>query len=212
MEKTLKWYSPEAATGSMGLAVFAHGMLYASVLLYFTLAGTHHEAMEAPDQEISYETFEAPPPPTPVIKHVAKIVTPETPPETAPQAVSQPQELYDDKGPATGTQAAAKPVAQNAAEGSGDATDTPYYKIKPKYPQAALTEGIEGYILMKIDINEKGEVENIRVVGGTQRNMFQDEARRAVGKWKYKPFVDASGKPIKKPDHEVRVDFKLQNA
>ncbi|PMU07085.1 TonB system transport protein TonB, partial [Pseudomonas sp. FW305-20] len=33
---------------------------------------------------------------------------------------------------------------------------------------------------MKIDINEKGEVENVRVTGGEQRSMFEVEARRSV--------------------------------
>jgi protein TonB len=211
MEKALKWYSPEAATGSMGLAMIAHGLLYASVILYFTIAGVHHETPAEPEQEISYETFEASPPPTPVVKHIARVMAPEPKPIAAP--VTQSQELHDEKAAVAGIQSSTPtPLAQTAPEGSGDAADTPYYKIKPRYPQAALSEGLEGYILLKIDINEKGEVENIRVVGGAQRNMFQDEARRAVEKWKYKPFIDANGKIIRKTDHEVRVDFKLQNA
>jgi len=143
---------------------------------------------------------------------LARIVQPETPAETAPQTVAKPQELHDDSSTVAGTQAAVKPVAAPSSEGTGDAVDTPYYKIKPKYPRAALAAGVEGFILLKIDINEQGEVENVRVVGGEQRNMFQDEARRAVEKWKYKPFVDANGKVVKKLDHQVRVDFKLQDA
>jgi protein TonB len=65
---------------------------------------------------------------------------------------------------------------------------------------------------MKIDINEKGEVENVRVVDGDKRNLFQDEARRAVEKWKYRPFLGADSKPLRKADHQVRVDFKLSEA
>jgi protein TonB len=212
MEKTLKWYSPAAPTGSMALATIAHGALYASVILWFTIAGTHQEIPPEPAQTIDYETFSAPPAPTPVVKHIARVEAPKEAVQTAPQPSPHPQELHDANGPAAGTQAEAKPAAVNAQQGTGDAADTPYYKIKPQYPRAALVGGIEGYILLKIDINETGTVENVRVIGGAQRSMFQDEARRAVEKWKYKPFLDASGKPIKKTDHEVRVDFKLQDA
>jgi periplasmic protein TonB len=212
MEKALKWYSPQAKTGSMSLAFLVHGVIYAGLLLYLAVGGNPPAVVEEQMQSIDYETFSAPPAPTPVVKHIARVEQPETPAETTPQPSLHPQELHDANGPAAGTQAEAKPVAAQSSEGTGDAADTPFYKIKPKYPRAALVAGVEGFILMKVDINEQGVVENVRVVGGTQRNMFQDEARRAVEKWKYKPYLDASGKPVKKTDHEVRVDFKLQDA
>jgi len=212
MEKALKWYSPQAPTGSMSLAVLAHGAIYAGLIAYLALAGAPSAIKAEIEQSISYDTFSAPPASTPVVKHVARVEQPETPPENTPQPSAHPQEMHDSNGPAAGTQAEAKHQAAPSSEGSGDAADTPFYKIKPKYPKAALVAGVEGFILMKVDINETGAVENVRVVGGTQRNMFQDEARRAVEKWKYKPFMDASGKATKKTDHEVRVDFKLQDA
>jgi protein TonB len=212
MEQALKWYSPKAPTGSMSLALIAHGAIYAALVLYLSMAGTQYAVKEELEQSITYDTFSAPPAPTPLVKHVARVEQPETPPETTPQPSAHPQELHDANGPAAGTQAAAKPQAAPSSEGVGDAADTPFYKIKPKYPRAALVAGVEGFIVMKVDINETGAVENVRVVGGTQRNMFQDEARRAVEKWKYKPFMDASGKATKKTDHEVRVDFKLTDA
>jgi protein TonB len=212
MENALKWYSPKAPTGSMSLAFLAHGALYAALMIYLSVAGTQAPVKDEIEQAITYETFSAPPAPTQVVKHVARVEQPETPPETAPLPSAHPQEMHDANGPAAGTQKDVKQVAAPSSEGAGDAADTPFYKIKPKYPRAALVAGVEGFIVMKVDINETGAVENVRVVGGTQRNMFQDEARRAVEKWKYKPFMDASGKPTKKTDHEVRVDFKLTDA
>jgi protein TonB len=122
------------------------------------------------------------------------------------------RELQDEKSDVTGTSQASvvKPM-QVGSEGQGDANATPFYKIKPKYPRPALIAGSEGWILMKIDVNEKGEVENVRIVGGEKRNLFQDEARRAVEQWKYRPFLDANGHAIRKADHQVRVDFKLND-
>jgi periplasmic protein TonB len=65
-------------------------------------------------------------------------------------------------------------------------------------------------VLFEIDINEKGEVDSVRAVDGQNRNMFEREARRAVEQYRYKPFTDAHGQPIKKLAHQVRVEFTLK--
>jgi TonB family protein len=119
-----------------------------------------------------------------------------------------PKELQDEKGEVAGTQKA-QPDTNLGNTSGGDAAATPYYKIKPKYPQAARISGTEGYVLLEIDIKEDGSVENVRIVGGENRNMFGSEARRAVEQWKYRPFMDTAGHPIKKIDHQVRVNFRL---
>jgi protein TonB len=212
MENSLKWVSPKSASGSMMIAFLAHAALYGGVLLAMSIGFRKHEEPIAVVEEIAYETFSEPPAPAQIARPVAKTPEPETPKEVDQHPDTTAKELQDDKGVVAGTQVAAKPVATTGAEGVGDALATPFYKIKPKYPRAALVSGVEGSILLKIDINEKGEVENIRVTGGQQRALFQDEARRAVEKWKYKPFLDANGKAIRKTDHTVQVDFKLQDA
>jgi hypothetical protein len=33
-----------------------------------------------------------------------------------------------------------------------------------------------------------------------------------VQQWKYRPFVDESGRPTRKVAHQVRLDFKLEEA
>jgi protein TonB len=213
MENVIKWHSPRSVPGSMMLAVLAHGILFGGVFVFLKMGFRSHEESVPVTEEIAYETFSAPPAPTEVVKPVARTPEPDTPEEKPEEPDTTPKELQDSQSTVAGTQAAAKPQqATTGAEGTGDAATTPYYKIKPKYPRAALVSGVEGYVIMKIDVNEKGEVENIRVTGGQEKTMFQEEARRAVEKWKYKPFLDASGKAVKKTDHEVRVDFKLQDA
>lgn len=211
MEKALKWSNPRTAPGSFLLAVGTHALLLGSALALSQLHFQPQVKKIVTTDEMIYETFSAPPAPSAVPKAVARM------PETKPEQVqtktdSRPKELQDSASTVSGTQAAAKAAANPGAEGAGDAATTPYYKIKPKYPRAALVSGVEGWILLKVDINEQGEVENVRVIGGEQRNMFQDEARRAVEKWKYKPFLGANGAPVKKIDHQVRVDFKLTDA
>jgi periplasmic protein TonB len=213
MENVVKWHSPRSVPGSMMLAVLAHGILFGGVLVFLKMGFHPHEEQIPVTEEVDYETFSAPPAPAEVVKPVAKAPEPDTPEEKTEEPDTSPKELQDTQSDVAGTQAATKPQqATVGSEGTGEASATPYYKIKPKYPTAALASGVEGYVIMKIDVNEKGEVENIRVTGGQEKSMFQVEARRAVEKWKYKPFLDASGKPVKKTDHEVRVDFKLQDA
>jgi len=210
MEAALGKFSPRSKSGSMILAILAHATLYGALVLYFAMGGGQH--VEAPTtEELVYETFDEVPAPAAVAKPVARKTEQEKPQEIV-KPDNAPKELQDDKSTIAGTQVAPKAVANGGSEGQGDATAAPYYKIKPKYPKAALTEGIEGWVAMKIDVTEEGLVENVRVVGGEQRNMFQDEARRAVEKWKYRPFLDENKKPIRKANHDVRVDFKLQDA
>jgi protein TonB len=212
LDQPVKWGSPKSASGSMVLAFLAHAALYGGVLLFMSLSFSKHEEPAPVAEEIAYETFDAPPAPAEVAKPVARTQEPETPEQADEKPDTSPKELQDDKGVVAGQQAAAKPVATTGAVGTGDALATPYYKIKPKYPRAALVSGVEGWVAFKIDVNIKGEVENVRVVGGEQKSMFQDEARRALEKWKYKPFLDTSGNPIKKTDHQVKIDFKLVDA
>lgn len=194
----LKRISPRSTSGSLFWATLAHSAIYGAILLAFAINSNRKEEIVPPTTELAYETFDAPAPPKDA---------------PAPKPVVQentPRELQDQTSDVAGTQKE-KPAAA-AAPQSQTVANVPYYKIKPKYPRAALAAGIEGWVELKIDVDDQGAVGNVRVVGGEQKTMFQDEARRAVEKWKYKPFLDSSGKPVKKADHEVRVDFKLRDS
>lgn len=206
---SLKESSAKSSTYSILTAIGIHGFIYGAIVLVMgaNLFKPHEKIQD--EVEIGYEVLNDVPPPTPVVQRVVRAEQPETPVDAKALPDSTPKELQDEKSDIAGTQAAAKPQSNIGSESTGVANSTPFYKVKPKYPKAALVSGVEGWILMKVDVNESGEVENVRVVDGDKRNMFQDEARRAVEKWKYRPFVNKDGKPYRKADHEVRVDFKL---
>jgi protein TonB len=198
MEQAVKWHSPRSIPGSFISAAVIHGILYGAVIVILG-AGLFHKTVElAPEAELTYDMLDAPPPappPPPVVRE-------------------QPKELQDEKSEVTGTQkkVETKTASSVGSDQAAPVPAMPYYKVKPKYPRAALVAGTEGWILMNVDVKEDGTVDNVRVVDGTERSMFQDEARRAVEKWKYKPFLDTAGKPYVKKDHQVRVDFKLNEA
>ena len=198
MTQTHKWHSPRSASGAFLSSAIIHGVLYGAVILILGI-GLFHKTVELPPEtELSYDMLDAPPPappPPPVVKE-------------------EPKELQDEKSEVAGVQKKVETKTNSSvgSDASAAVPALPYYKVKPKYPRAALVAGTEGWILMNVDVKEDGTVDNVRVIDGTERNMFQDEARRAVEKWKYKPFVDASGKPYMKKDHQVRVDFKINEA
>ena len=133
---------------------------------------------------------------------------PTVPDQTQPVASSS-HEMQDQSSDVSGLQKEVKQVVASAT--NTNISTVPYYKIKPKYPQDALESNIEGYVLMKIDILEDGSVENVKVTGGEKVSLFETAAMRAVAKWKYKSFLDEQGRPIKKKDYMVRVDFKIKD-
>jgi TonB family protein len=197
-----KLFSPRSSTGPMVLSVALHVFVVGAVLVGMKLDFFEPaEEVKETYVDLDYQTIEEPPLP---VKEERQVTAPVTPPVDKVVDTS-PRELQDEASEVKGTQEAKAPIPQQNNEPS-----VPYYKIKPKYPRAALVAGIEGWVMLEVDINEKGEVENVRVIDGEQRNMFQAEARRAVSLYKYKPFVDASGTPVRVTNHQVRVGFSLK--
>jgi protein TonB len=209
MSPVKKAFSPKSPSGSLLFSLLVHVALYGAVVAVLGL----NLSAPAPHEEyidLGYQTFDEPPPPAPEERKVVRSPEPQTHTETQPLPDNTPKELQDEKGDVAGTQkATAETNLGNESKGTAEAT--PYYKIKPKYPRAALVSGVEGWVMLEIDVTEAGEVENVRVVGGEQRDMFSGEARRAVSQWKYRPFMDSGGHPVRKIDHQVKVEFKLND-
>jgi TonB family protein len=203
LKEIQKIVSPRSSFGPLFLSVMLHALIVGGIVGAMKLKFFDKKEVQEEYVDLGYEAVEEPLPvreEKPVVKAEPDPMPDKTPPDTSPR------ELQDDKSEVAGTQVAKKPVsAPQSAENS-----IPYYKIKPKYPRAALVAGIEGWVKLEIDINEQGEVENVRVIDGEQRNMFQAEARRAVSLYKYKPFVDANGKPMRVANHTIMVNFSLK--
>lgn len=187
--------SPKSSSGSLMYSVLAHVLVVFGVIAGMNLQTSAPTIVEE-YVDLGYEELEAPPM--------------QAPPK--PPVEEKMEELQDKTSTIAGVQ---KEVKSNPGDGIAEKqtnSDIPYYKIKPKYPKAALLAGKEGWVMLQIDITEKGEVENVRVIDGENRTEFQGEAKRAVSLYKYKPFVDGGGNPVRKADHLVRVDFKLVDA
>lgn len=194
---------------SLGLSMMAHFLVFITIKsLNFKLIPIVKPTQES-YVDLGYQEFEEPPQivetKTSEIKDVPEVKSEKS--ETLP---STSHELNDQSSDIASSQKEQVKVPQpTASPKNANTTDIPYYKVKPKYPKEALLSGIEGFILLEIDIKEDGSVENLKLTGGEKIYLFESEARRAVIKWKYKPFTDESGNPIRKTQHIVRVDFKL---
>lgn len=60
----------------------------------------------------------------------------------------------------------------------------PIVKIYTAYPKKALSNNITGFVTMSFDVVH-GNVHNIKVIESTPKELFEDEAIRALKKWKY---------------------------
>jgi periplasmic protein TonB len=207
MTNIINLFSPKSSTGSFAFSIAAHVLLYVGLVTVLGLGSGRTEIKEE-YLDLGYQTFDEPPVPEQEERKVVRSPEPTAPVDPKAVPDDKPHELQDEKGEVAGTQAAVK-ENNIGSTSNGTAASTPYYKIKPKYPKAALVAGVEGWVLLQVDITESGEVENVRVVDGEQRNMFESEAKRAVAKYKYRPFTDNTGRPTRKADHQVRVDFRL---
>lgn len=65
-----------------------------------------------------------------------------------------------------------------------------------EYPPRAKAKEIEGYVLLSILINEKGKVEEVKVLESEPQGTFEEVAIRNIKKWKFEP-ARYQGKPVK---------------
>jgi len=77
-----------------------------------------------------------------------------------------------------------------------------------QYPEMARRAGIEGRVYVQFIVNERGEVENPRVIRGIGGGA-DEEALRAVRNAKFKPGMQR-GRPVR-VQYSLPVVFRLQN-
>jgi TonB family protein len=203
--------SPKTMTGAIFYSLIIHLSLVGAVKGISSIPSepAKEETTQEPDD---YQYLDTPPEQSDEEKTIINTPAPTVEP-TTPQEKTEPsdKELHDDKGETAGTKEEEKQAAGYGSKNKGDSTGTAYYKIRPKYPRAAAIKGIEGWVMLKVDVTEKGEVQNVRILDGKNKNYFAFEAKRAVEKWKYRPFLNKDKVPIKKHGLMIRVDFKMKD-
>ena len=84
----------------------------------------------------------------------------------------------------------------------------PLSKVEPEYPEQALIDNIEGFVMVQFDINESGLVENPVVLEAKPPRVFEESALSAVKQFKYLPkYVD--GKPTRTEGVKNRIVYDI---
>ncbi|MGH1468304.1 MAG: energy transducer TonB [Bdellovibrionales bacterium] len=148
-------------------------------------------------------------------------VKPKTPPKVQKQPdVPKPKVAKVNKPQNANPQMAAVPLALGLDLGSGpfvggvgasgntDSDIVPIVKVEAQYPREAAMKGIEGYVQLNVDIQKDGSVSNVRVVNSNPRRVFDRNAVRAAGKYKYRPQIK-DGKPTVVKNWGIQINFKL---
>ena len=84
-------------------------------------------------------------------------------------------------------------ISKNDLASDGDYL--PIVKVEPVYPHRAQERGIEGYVLLSFTVTPTGAVIDPVIIESQPQGVFDDAARRAVLRFKYKPRVE-NGKPV----------------
>jgi periplasmic protein TonB len=79
----------------------------------------------------------------------------------------------------------------------------------PVYPPQARSQGVEGYAVVRYDVDTEGRVGNVRVVASSPQGVFDESARQAVSRWQFRP-AERNGQPHAVNGLESRLDFVLK--
>ena len=91
---------------------------------------------------------------------------------------------------------------------STDGEYLPIVKVAPMYPARAQSQGIEGWVLLKFTVLESGAVADPVVIESQPPGVFDEAAKKAVLKFKYKPRVE-NGKAIAVTNVQHLIRFEL---
>lgn len=83
-------------------------------------------------------------------------------------------------------------------------------KEPPRYPQKALREGVEGWVVLNYVVKKDGTTDDIVVMDASIENYFEKYAIDAVSGWIYQP-ATLEGKPVIEGNKTARTTFIIKN-
>lgn len=117
---------------------------------------------------------------------------PEKPVTEEPPEPFKPTVVLDQKG--VGIRTEIPPVIADPGDGISlfgpiDGELVTIVAARPIYPSRAISSGIEGYVILRFDVNPMGIAENIVVVGAEPVRVFDKAAIKAMERFKFRPRV-----------------------
>lgn len=100
---------------------------------------------------------------------------------------------------------AASSIAQdsNVADNEAAPAAQPIVRVEPRYPAAAVEQGLEGYVDLSFVITDQGTVANVDVIRAEPEGVFTDAAVAALERWRYAPQNDLP--------QQIRLQFALDH-
>ena len=80
-----------------------------------------------------------------------------------------------------------------------------------EYPEAARTQGVEGVVRVRYDVDVTGTAVNARVVVAEPPDTFEQAALDFVLSWRFRPALE-NGKAIVVEDNVSEIAFRLNDA
>ena len=62
----------------------------------------------------------------------------------------------------------------------------------PAYPRRSFNSGRQGWVIMRLDVNAKGETENVIAERSVPEGLFESVSIDAVKNWRFEPPVDGA--------------------
>ena len=78
------------------------------------------------------------------------------------------------------------------------------------YPEAARSQGVEGVVRVRYDVDVTGTVVNARVVAAEPPGTFEQAALEFVLSWRFRP-VEESGRAVVVHDNVSEIAFRLND-
>jgi TonB family protein len=91
---------------------------------------------------------------------------------------------------------AARTAASGAPPEVAEGSLTRLRELDVEYPSGALQKKIQGTVELGYLVTAKGGVSDIKVLDANPTGVFEQAATKAISRLRYKPSVDARGKPI----------------
>ena len=83
-----------------------------------------------------------------------------------------------------------------------------YKMVEPPYPTGALKNGIEGFVKLEFDIDEKGKAINIEIIDSKPSYMFEAVSLRTLMEWDFSRLV-VDGVPQKQGHKNIEFKFEV---
>jgi len=81
-------------------------------------------------------------------------------------------------------------------------------RVAPEYPFAAENRGIEGFVILKLQVSSSGRVESVWVTDSAPVGVFENAAQKAARQYRFYP-ARFKGRPVAVYCRQ-KIVFKLQ--